>query len=495
MPESVHKFPSSLNPCLADLLRSCRAPSSLLLRIEHVFGKEQAGNPRNVIEVQGARQLGDHDDGTASLKHSIPAKSQFWSIHLALSDGQLQIQTVLAKELRSQELLRLRPGDLVEVKDFQLRSAPRLNGLGQVIYLGFNSCEWVGRDETTAPILEVEGGFIREEEEMEPKSRSNANEKTNTSGRNRSRKQDQKRKQPGGRDRAPNKAHAAGRLTSPQDRARTAESEDSDDDWFGTISVSQTEIERRREVLRRVERTPAQDAIRRSNSATHSQGESKIGSSIQSQPRNPQEPDVEDESFSSEARVPSPSAVELNVPSFEPDVSAGTAMAEPQAPPTPISSTHPLHSLYSLLSPPTPLPRRNYTCAIFAVVTWVSPSLIHRPNTPFPPKRHIKIHDPSISHRKAGITVAVFLDAKNFVPRLGTVALMRGLVMQRWESEVILNKYATVSGRPGDNPAQSTEDEEWFVTDEKKLVANGFDFTGMKLWWESRSASKIAKPL
>jgi hypothetical protein len=144
----------------------------------------------------------------------------------------------------------------------------------------------------------------------------------------------------------------------------------------------------------------------------------------------------------------------------------------------------PLHSLFSLFSPD--LPAKSYMLSTFAVVSWVSPSLIHRANAPFPPKRHLKIHDPTISARKAGITLAVFVDAKSFRPEVGTVALFKGVTMQRWEGEVILNKYAGSKGG-----SEKIEEKDWFVSDPDTLKSIGYDVQGMRAWWEERKRKNV----
>lgn len=110
--------------------------------------------------------------------------------------------------------------------------------------------------------------------------------------------------------------------------------------------------------------------------------------------------------------------------------------------------------------------------------------MIHKPNSPFPPKRHIKIHDPSISSRRVGVTVAIYVDAKDFLPEVGTVALFRGVTMQRWEGEVILNAYANLKDCG----------EEWFVTGEETLEEMGHDVKGLRRWWAEWTGGK-APPL
>ena len=51
---------------------------------------------------------------------------------------------------------------------------------------------------------------------------------------------------------------------------------------------------------------------------------------------------------------------------------------------------------------------------------------------------------------------------RNFKPAVGTVALFRGVVMQRWQGEIILNAYA----RKGKSE-QRDGGQDWFVNDTK----------------------------
>jgi hypothetical protein len=68
----------------------------------------------------------------------------------------------------------------------------------------------------------------------------------------------------------------------------------------------------------------------------------------------------------------------------------------------------------------------------------------------------------------------VFIDAASFTPRHGTVALFRGVVMQMWRDEVILNAYPSLRGT------------KWYVEDGRELEGMGYDVRGMRAWWEER---------
>jgi hypothetical protein len=163
-------------------------------------------------------------------------------------------------------------------------------------------------------------------------------------------------------------------------------------------------------------------------------------------------------------------------------VNASESVSFANPPPKDVVS-HPT-TLVTLLSQP---PQKSFACPLLlAVISWVSPSLIHRANTPFPPKRHIKIHDPSIIDRYSGITVAVFVDAEKFKPSVGTVGLFRGLTMNwvQGGQDVILNRYPFKDGEGVDGA------REWFIGDEGRLAEMGYDVEGWKASWNERSRAR-----
>lgn len=157
--------------------------------------------------------------------------------------------------------------------------------------------------------------------------------------------------------------------------------------------------------------------------------------------------------------------------------------------------------LASLLRPPRPLPRRNFRVDIFAVVTWLSPVVIRRPN--MPPKRDLRVLDLSLVDSDGGdgayqdegqdqghgqdninmllssrppprlrdprgVSMSVFVDASHFTPRVGTVALFRGLRTHEWEG-VSLNAYS-----------KDCAGMKWFVADEKSLKEMALDVEGLR---------------
>ena len=81
-------------------------------------------------------------------------------------------------------------------------------------------------------------------------------------------------------------------------------------------------------------------------------------------------------------------------------------------------------------------------------------------------------------------------NARKFKPKIGTVALFRGVVMQRWEGEVILNAY----GRKGEREEATGDGEKggnaWYVDDEEILAEMGYDAKSMKEWWVERTMER-----
>ncbi|KIX91932.1 uncharacterized protein Z520_12368 [Fonsecaea multimorphosa CBS 102226] len=528
-----------LKRCLAELLRTCVHPSALLLRVEHVFGKAQAGSHRNRAVERDDEQDDDQDQilintGVDHGNESVPGSDDTWCVRLAVSDGHLQIQAVISPALlfETKELWELQRGDLIEVHKFQVRSAPRVSGKGRVIYLGIRDCEWVGRDRDKAEEsegkdgLELEGGFLREEQDDMFRRKPNALGEDLTAA---SDKSGTKRRDAG--DRAIRVHPSKNTQSKPnssklaQKASRNPSEDDSDDDQgFDTIFVSQSRLEQRRQALRQIQQPPSSTeeatVSRLQRGGEQNQGVTQsdfAGTSVVST-SNRSHRDIEDHDGNqpiSEVTA-THSYNSLAHPHHQPTDLAGSNTPpapheDPSTHPSNTTSVSPIDSLASLLALPI---QKSYSCSVLALISWVSPSLIHRPNTPFPPKRHIKIHDPSISHRTSGVTVFVFVDAQTFLPSVGTVALFSGLVMNRvrrgsadGEGDVILNKYPTKMGSQkvenedgesagaydGESGGEGQGQGEWFICDEARLVGMGFDVHRIKMWWEQRLAARKSK--
>lgn len=531
-PRLGHK---NLQPCLAELLRTCVRPPALLLKVEHVFSAAdddgrnhtQATATRNQIQDQATSH--DDHDSEPETETSTPH-----CLRLALSDDELQIQAVLATNLHTKELLELRRGDLLEVKRFQVKTARRVNGHGKVIYLGIDACEWTGNTIGTSDDEDLGGGFIPEEDHEQLTGKGSLPARsTFLSGGSRtySTQPDEhngeddpsiakhtedsiatvkpvnmngkRPREPQGHASNPSKRRSSKPITTPRPTVRFATPSDavnnSDDDDFETVIISPSTIQRRREVLRNVSQsTPGRGATPKTFRLFDGKGADEDVLDDVSASLDKTTAIMEDKHQESRVALPPPSNTcsDHHEPKEAADDPTSSIAPTPLAPPEQLADPHPhpptqasasaslpsnapLHTLSTLLHSHT-LPRRNYTCSVLGLVTWISPSLIHKPNSPFPPKRHIKIHDPSISSRRVGVTVAVYVDAREFVPEAGTVVLFRGVTMQRWEGEVILNAYATLKDGG----------EEWFVDGDERLEEMGYDVKGLRRWWVERKEGK-----
>ena len=142
----------------------------------------------------------------------------------------------------------------------------------------------------------------------------------------------------------------------------------------------------------------------------------------------------------------------------------------------PIPKTPQLCTLAYLLNPPQRLPQRNYPVSIVAIVSWISPTTRALPHTRLPPKRDLRIVDSTLPFRTSGILLSVFVDAENFLPPAGTLALFTGLKTHEYEG-VSLNAYEVDCGG-----------KEWFMADERRLTVAGHDVAKEKAWWERRCA-------
>ncbi|KAK5265408.1 hypothetical protein LTR96_009311 [Exophiala xenobiotica] len=525
---------TKLKPCFVEILRTCVKPTTLVVRVEHVFAVPHPRSHRNTaVEDQLLENDLKEQDAHASHSSEETAHRDIVPdcLRLAVSDGQLQIQAVLARHLHRKELLELQKGDLIEVRDFQVRSAPRLSGQGRVVFLAVDACEWIGRDAVNEiePQFEegfvreeidedteqdIEGGFVREGTEddtvdMDPATRNPLTRGESALGFTEASIDMQA---PGkrhydsssGENSRPNKRHlqqpARAKRKSTQDGRRSqiyeddSDSHSTDEDSFDTVFVSQSQVEKRREVLKHISQNTRQPRIPAFSKPDYYSEVESDGGSTSGPPLSWTWPADESNVSCDHTNVD-----EINVPS-----SVRPSLKVDGKPTTGTTSQFasvgaPVHTLSSLLDASSTLPRRSYTCTILAVVSWVSPSIIHKPNTPFPPKRHIKIHDQTISHRQAGVTVAVFVDAKNFLPKIGTVALLRGVVMHRFADDVILNKYANTPNTPTDLKGRGSDgdlaqllfpEQDWFITDPEILVEVGFDVSSVTTWWEERERSR-----
>lgn len=423
-----------LQPCLAELLRTCMRPESMVLQVDGIVTQEPTVD------------LGNRSSASA------PSKT---ITRFQLTDGELCIQALLQPLLLADHDLKV--GGRIEVRDFVVRKAKRLNGGGKVIYLNIRDFALLNQHSTKD--WDGEGGFVKsdEEEDIEPspkRRRRNTNRVAHPSD------DSQKGKQLPEADLEAPSHTRNGSMTTNGD----AESEDE----FESLNIDLPQVQQRRQTLRTIRQadTPA---------ASPSDGSE--------QPESP--------SRSGTAPEQRHDPTQLN--HEEPPGDA--AKLRSSSPPTPVSSlpihnppplTPPYHPLSSLLSPD--LPSKNYPITTLAIITYVSSALLSKPNSPFPAKRNIRILDPSLSQDPShpqGLSVAVYVDAKTFLPQPGTIALFRGIVMQKFGREIILNAYATLKDKPAN--------EKWYIDDDQALEDMGFDIKGMQRWWEERVSKNVRK--
>lgn len=476
---------NQLRPVIAQLLRTRVLPETVLLRVEKIIPETVVVGGDDAIAPNVTPDSGNGDGQEKGERREVAADKFDRSsttrvgeaFRLFLTDGELLIAGLLHASLhylpRSRRIV---VGSLLRLKRFKVSLANRLNGNGQVVYLAIEDLEVAVVSETSMkrPVAaaaptgetadgeekEFEGGkFIRQDGEQLGNS-----------------------KRPAKRPRVTFQDNPV--IIEPPDHVGN---QDTDSDGFESIPVQDELASRRRAALKRLNssggpkktteaiperlrKTITPDSVSRNHISSFPESpvqhfvDNKVPlSAIPPEPEHGAAPVTHSETSAGLLSRPLPSSP-----------AEATNQVPAPTPPPPA----PLHTLDSLIHPPHPLPSRKYHCTVFAVISWVSPSIIDKPASTFPPKRHIRIHDPSISHRAASVTVAVFVDARKFLPQVGTVALFRGLTMHRWEGEVILNAYVSLKGRKGEDA--------WFVDDPITLTQLGFDVEGMRGWWEAR---------
>jgi hypothetical protein len=469
--------PSSprLRPCIAELLRTCVHPGSLLLRLERIAIQ--------ALNHDGTKEADRHEyDAGKGEEQSLNEVYLLW-----FSDGELLIQAVLEQPLHH-IFLTEEPavGSLLDVKRFRVRRGRRIHSAGEVVYLAIADYETVfsanPATSTEADDIANEGGFIREGTQSPKMERKLSSHWT------------------------------ASLRHPPSPTAMPSPPSSQDSDGFETARVDPESLDRRRQALHELSSNTEPSASWKASRDQRPRKrrkllEKKEVPAVTSPARRDKAvgfADVEGGNIADaiihssgfkQAVPDKPFAAQQPSRLVRPISAPGTAIAITSSTSTP--PTPPLHTLFSLLQPPSrsPLPSRNYNCSIFAIISWCSPNLIYprHAQSPFPPKRHVKIHDPSIASRYAGITLAVYDNARTFKPKVGTVALLRGVVMQKWEGEVILNAYARRADRDEDVGEGEHGERGWYVDDEERLVGMGYDVRRLQDWWAERSQGKGQK--
>lgn len=556
----------SLEPQLADLLSTLIHPPDLLLRVAAI-------TPTKVNKV------GRHASSRATIRY-------------LLSDGELMIQAILHANCdRSVIDHEACIDDYIEIRSFEIKKARRTSGLGHVVYLLISDCHWIlphglydnGKSRSArlnrmrsalteendtgvrasgpAQSAMPDGTFLRKRARFsEDRIEVHADEHTEFSSNPPSP--------------TPKKVKSArntfGRSKKRRDDTGTSHIEQDGDD-FQEVTANQLALTQRRRALRSLDLNILSQSSR-SGGVTSSGKKRFFEDYAESLPST--QTDVEAE--------PVPAADHPNIP----EIPVHPAMREqPQVPrdsllyqvrdatftfsqperarqllsrppsrpatshgPAPINTTNaittsseskllpapPFHTLRSLRHPPSSdsLPSKNYMLTTLAVVTWTSPGLIQKANSPWPAKRHIKIVDPSLSSRptsrtgervesssvsqafrpqnifQEAVTVANYIDAMELQPVVGTIVLLRGLVMQRLPNgDVILNAYGRLNeqrfqdrdGTAGEDamesvishnegPDSSDAFSHWFVTDASRIQALGYgrELEFCQQWWDAK---------
>ncbi|KKZ61085.1 hypothetical protein EMCG_04281 [[Emmonsia] crescens] len=449
-----------IRPCIAELLRTGYHPSELVLRVERI------------IEV-----LFTPDTSTTTTTTTALAKPNRRSYRIFLSDGELVIQALLGKALHRFALTgEVTVGAVVRLDRFEIRRGERIaggsgsgdgaEGSGQVVFLavgGFRCLSKMGAEERRGRGDDVEVRMIA-----------------------------RKRKRGDDDDDDSRRGEEALRISDVDGDANInggegdscAEEQISEflsgnlDDGFDSGNRSFGDY---------ADSGSTQDA------ATDDQGLPGISPECptpmpeqeksifkqrpppQPQPQ-PQPPpptttkqDSPHNTQNERARTCTPIPTETETATHQPFKLPGILR--------PISRPLNLVTLSQLLHPAKPLPKRNYLCDVLAVISWISPDIVKRPQ--MPPKRDLRIMDPTIANhqQRLGVSVSVFVDAGTFNPPVGTVGLFRSLKTHEWEG-VSLNAYE-----------KDCKGREWFVCDPGRLtgmMGSGFDAEGMEEWWRVR---------
>jgi len=115
--------------------------------------------------------------------------------------------------------------------------------------------------------------------------------------------------------------------------------------------------------------------------------------------------------------------------------------------------------------------RRSDIYDVFVVIHSVGDSVIKRLR--MPPKRDIRIVDPSTDKR---VLLSVFVEPENFIPVVGTIALIRSVSTHEFEGGM-LNIYPN-----------HCEGKAWFLPN--PVGIEGCDVEAMRLWWARMQAKE-----
>jgi hypothetical protein len=408
-------FPASLEPCIAELIRTKYHPPSLLLRIEKIL-------TTNVGDSQAFR--------------------------LFLSDGELVIQAALkAATHRFVSTGEVEEESVIVVERYRLERGRRLNGKGEVLYLGIENFRPAVQFATTR--IDADKRFptqVRQDHDYHDGDERMV-----------------QRRRVG----SPSKDADDTVLLSPNSgsvqecKADTDSGEDASEESdvaFENTAIDDIALDLRRKPLRASTQSSQKVWKDPSNSADETRSPQNVSSSH----LKADSPKHEDDELTTEDSTTVSKLSRLTMPS-----------SSPRRFLLPITQQLNLVTLAELFQRSRELSRpmrRNYICDVFGVVSWVSPEVIKRPKVP--PQRDLRILDPTSSDHSKGVLLTVLTGAEYFLPDVGTVGLFRRLRTHEWEGMSLKAYEVDCKGR------------EWFITNEAKL--NGFDVEGMKRWWEMR---------
>lgn len=416
-PESA----ACLRPCIAELLRTRHYPKNLVLRVDKIVTDTSA---------TGDRRVSSEDE----IKNGIRERTY----RLLLTDGEFSIQAVVHRHFHCLIQNQVtNEGQLINLINYSLRRGSRINGAGHVAYLAVD--EYRNYDEG-----EEESNLLEHSRCME----------TLPAARPAKRPLDVP---------APDIPQTESRTKRQKTvvcgvQAQTAAENDDGFEAFEILNLPPSALSQRRLALQSIS------------------GNGRLKWSLGNRKLILEEYYDGGQDNSDRGKVKATGAALAHSPCSDGIRPTNRSLIPTSNPSSNVElsqNTVKLHTLSSLLDAAKVLPRRNYVCKVFAVITWVSSAILKRPG--LPEKRHIKVHDPTIARRYSGVSISVFVNARHFRPAVGTIALFTGLTAQKWDGEVILNAYE-----------KDCAGKEWFIDDEIRLNADGFGIEELRLWWQKR---------
>ncbi|QSS66898.1 RPA1_DBD superfamily domain-containing protein, partial [Histoplasma capsulatum] len=502
---------AEIRPCIAELLRTGYHPSELILRVERVIEVLFTPSPGHATGTTTTTTAAVAVAVAASA--SASARPNRRSYRVFLSDGEFVIQALLAKALHRFALAgEVAVGSVMRLERFELRKGERIggsdgaDGAGQVMFLaveGFRCLTKKGVGERGTRVLERGDVEVRVGEQKRKKG-------------------DQGNEDGGGGGGGTGRGAKAPRISDADGAA------DISGDWEDGFLVEDSISDCLSGNLNGIFDSGSQmfedyaDSGNIHNATKDAKGHPGVrpgsSTSMQEQERSAhlEELSTANISFSNSPLQPEPPETIKQEPSSSSHTATqnlntqnknntstqlGTATHSQFKLPgilEPVSRPLNLHTLSQLLHPAKPLPKRNYLCDVLAVISWISPDIVKRPQ--MPPKRDLRIMDPTITSHKnnlnhalqqrLGVSVSVFVDAAAFSPPVGTVGLFRCLKTHEWEG-VSLNAYE-----------KDCKGREWFVCEPGRLrrmlavVKKGegvFDVEEMEEWWRTRCQEEKKK--